>query len=65
MSWMWINILMAAAFFGAWVGVPLWLTFKHPDTGPAQASAATQMAAAPLADLDLIPDSDRVLAGVL
>jgi hypothetical protein len=24
-------LLMAAPFFAFWVGVPLWLVFKHPD----------------------------------
>jgi hypothetical protein len=34
MYWLWLNILLAAMFFGAWTGVPLWLVVKHPDTGP-------------------------------
>jgi len=30
MNWLLLNMPLAAAFFGAWVGIPLWLTFKHP-----------------------------------
>jgi hypothetical protein len=31
MNWFWINTPLAAAFFAAWTGIPLWLAFKHPD----------------------------------
>jgi hypothetical protein len=31
MTWLLINLLLAALFFAIWVGVPLWLVFKHPD----------------------------------
>jgi hypothetical protein len=34
MSWFWMNIPLAAAFFAAWVGIPLWMVAKHPDRGP-------------------------------
>jgi len=33
MNWLLLNLLMAAPFFAVWVGVPLWLVFKHPDRG--------------------------------
>jgi len=33
MIWLWLNLLMAAPFVAVWVGVPLWLVFKHPDRG--------------------------------
>ena len=39
MSWFWLNMPLAAAFFAAWVGVPMWLILRHPDRGPAQATA--------------------------
>lgn len=42
MSWFWMNIPLAAAFFAAWVGIPLWLVIKHPDTGPPAASPGCQ-----------------------
>jgi len=42
---------LAAAFFAAWVGIPLWMTFKHPGTGPAfSAAPACPAAEAPLAE---------------
>jgi len=31
-SWFWMNIPLAAVFFAAMVGIPLWIVFKHPDT---------------------------------
>jgi hypothetical protein len=31
MNWLLLNLLVAAPFFAIWVGVPLWLVFKHPD----------------------------------
>jgi len=31
MTWLLLNLLLAAPFFAIWVGVPLWLVFKHPD----------------------------------
>lgn len=45
MIWLLLNIPLAVLFFALWVGVPLWLVLKHPDTGPApaQASAVTRL----------------------
>jgi hypothetical protein len=34
MTWFWMNVPLASLFFLAWTLVPLWLVFKHPDTGP-------------------------------
>ena len=31
MTWLLLNLLLAAPFLAIWVGVPLWLVFKHPD----------------------------------
>jgi hypothetical protein len=31
MFWFWLNIPLAAAFFGAWYGIPMWKILKHPD----------------------------------
>ena len=39
MYWFWLNMPLAAAFFAAWAGIPLWLVARHPDTGPRTASA--------------------------
>ena len=33
MTWFWMNVPLASLFFLAWTLVPLWLVFKHPDTG--------------------------------
>jgi hypothetical protein len=33
MIWLLLNLLIGAPFFAVWVGVPLWLVFKHPDRG--------------------------------
>jgi hypothetical protein len=35
MSWFWMNMPLAVAFFAVWVGVPMWLILRHPDRGPA------------------------------
>jgi hypothetical protein len=40
MTWLLLNIPLAILFFSLWVGIPLWLVYKHPDTGPAQAGAS-------------------------
>jgi hypothetical protein len=33
-NWFWLNVPLMAVFFLAITGIPLWLVFKHPDTGP-------------------------------
>jgi len=38
MNWLWMNIPLAAVFFTAWAGIPLWMVVKHPDWGPEPAS---------------------------
>jgi len=51
MIWFMLNMPLAAAFFAAWVGIPLWMTFKHSGTGPAfSAAPAYPDAEAPLAE---------------
>ena len=39
MNWFLLNMPLAAAFFGAWVAIPLWLTFKHPASRPSFGAA--------------------------
>jgi hypothetical protein len=34
MNWFLLNMPLAAAFLAAWVAIPLWLVFKHPDQNP-------------------------------
>jgi hypothetical protein len=29
----WANILLAVPFLFAFIGIPLWMTFKRPETG--------------------------------
>jgi len=29
----WANILLAIPFLAAFIGIPLWMTFKRPQTG--------------------------------
>ena len=33
MTWLSLNLLLAAPFVAIWVGVPMWLVLKHPDQG--------------------------------
>ena len=63
MIWFWLNMPLAAAFFAAWVGIPLWLVVKHP--GHAAKPATVQAAAGP-ADVPAMvaPQSAMELAGV-
>jgi hypothetical protein len=58
MTWLLLNIPLAALFFALWVGIPLWMVFKHPDTGPVPAatpatgSAVTHLPERQRADAD-------------
>jgi len=40
MTWLLLNIPLMIGFFALWVGIPLWLVRRHPDTAPALAPAA-------------------------
>ena len=46
MNWLWLNVPLMAVFFLAMAGVPLWLVFRHPDTGPAAVPVGGPAAAA-------------------
>ena len=52
MTWLLSNILMVVPFLALWVGIPMWLVLKHPDTGPqpAEPSALTHLSARPYDD---------------
>ena len=39
MNWFLLNVPLAVTFVGAWVGIPLWMIIKQPDTGPSLADA--------------------------
>ena len=42
------SLALAAVFFGAWYGIPMWMTFKRPERGPdfSEAQAYLQAKAA-------------------
>lgn len=40
MTWFWMNIPLAAAFFAAWTAIPLWLVLKHPETSTSSLAQA-------------------------
>jgi len=67
MSWLWLNVPLAALFFVAWSGIPLWMVLRHPDRPhqPATRAPARAAQAAP-ADLQLerTPERSGRLAGV-
>jgi hypothetical protein len=42
MTWFWLNMPLAAAFFAAFTGIPLWLVLKHPDASRRPQVAAPQ-----------------------
>jgi len=35
----WANILLTLPFLIAFIGIPLWMTFKRPETAPDHAEA--------------------------
>jgi hypothetical protein len=41
MNWFWANVPLMVMFFAAIAGIPLWLSLRHPDTGPATRAAST------------------------
>ncbi len=44
-STLWLNIGLTVPFLLAFIGVPLWLTFKHADTQPDHGDARAYLAA--------------------
>ena len=45
MFWFWLNIPLAAAFFGAWYGIPMWKILNHSDWGPEPATGHSRQPA--------------------
>jgi hypothetical protein len=41
----WANILLTLPFLAAFIAVPLWLTFKRPETAPDHAEARAYLRA--------------------
>ncbi len=44
-SIVWANISLAAVFIAAFIGIPLWMAFKRPDTAPDHSRASAYLAA--------------------
>jgi hypothetical protein len=49
--WLWLNIIICAVIFLAFVGVPLWLVNRRPDTGREVADAVARVEAKPMHDV--------------
>ena len=48
MLWFWLNMPLAAVFFGAWYGIPMWLIHTRPGWGsPPPAAPAPRQQARP------------------
>ena len=47
-TWLWLNIVICAVLFLAFVGVPLWLVTRHQDSGQDAADAAARIGAKPI-----------------
>ena len=47
MSWISVNMALAAVFFTAWCGIPLWMVLRHPSWGPQPADTYRSPAARP------------------
>ena len=54
MNWFWLTVPLAAAVFGRWIGVPVWLAIKHPEWDlplPGMKTPAQSRAAGPAAHM--------------
>jgi hypothetical protein len=61
----WANVLLAIPFLIALIGIPLWMTFRRPHTGPDHSQARTYLRAkAALATAHTpVPASSRFTGG--
>lgn len=46
--WLWLNIIICAVIFLAFVGVPLWLVNRRPDTGQEVVDAVARAETKPM-----------------
>jgi hypothetical protein len=53
MNWFWLNVPAMVVFFAAITGIPLWLSFRHCDTGPATLLVTPDLADDVVADAEL------------
>jgi hypothetical protein len=47
MFWFWVNMPLAAAFFAAWAGIPLWMVLRRPTWGPEPADGHRRQPVSP------------------
>jgi hypothetical protein len=47
MNWFWLNIPLATLIFLVMTVIPIWLVFRHPDTGPQTSGPARRAAGGP------------------
>jgi hypothetical protein len=47
MSWFWMNMPLAAVFFAAWCGIPLYVVLRQPTWGTQSADSDEQVAVEP------------------
>lgn len=45
-TWFWLNVPFMVLIFGAVTGIPMWLVFRRPDTGPGASTPAASTPAA-------------------
>ncbi len=67
MSWFWLNVPLMSVFFLATAGIPLWMTFRHRETGPVRTTRSTRLDATPQSVPVIVvesPAADRELARV-
>jgi hypothetical protein len=68
----WVNVALAIPFLLAFIGIPLWMTFRRPQTGPdhsqahaylrARAALASAVALAPGRVTGEARHADRIAA---
>ena len=67
MLWFWLSIPLAAVFFGAWYGIPMWMILTRADWGPQPAAGDRLQTAGPehaaVLDRDEHPADALALAG--
>ena len=42
---LWENIALIVPFIAAFIGIPMWMTIRHPDTAPDHSQARAYLAA--------------------
>ena len=64
MSWFWLDVPLAALFFAAWSGIPLWMVLRHPDRRDEPAIQVPAQAVQADPPLERVPDGGGQLVGV-